>query len=502
MLSTWNSLLESLPLSALEQLSPSDLEQLQKATPWRANSGPQSQAYLSDADELYYGGAAGGGKTQLAIGLALTAHIDSLILRRRAVDAKSLSKSIQTLNYGSWKWAGSGGELKTPDGRTVEVSGCEHLGDENKYQGNPHDLIVFDELPHFAEQQYTFIIGWNRPLDPRKNPRQRCRVVCPGNPPTTVEGEWVLRRWRAWFDPTAGKMAKSGELRWYTTVEGEEIECEDSRPVTVKGITHLPRSRTFIPARLEDNPDLMRTGYAATLEAMPEPLRSMLRFGDMAASRQDDRWQLIPTKWVVEAQRRWVELSKTMGDLTALGVDVAMEGADVTVLAPRHGRVIAPLIKRKGKDTPDGQSVVALILAAGGGVKGIKTNIDSIGVGKSAYDAAKMMGLADIYPVVVSEATEWRDPKVRAIRFANLRAAMMWKVRTLLDPEGDPTTRLALPPDPMLLADLTAPRYELRVSGIAVESKDEIKKRLGRSTDEGDAVGLACWEKNLTIVTV
>ena len=58
-----------------------------------------------------------------------------------------------------------------------------------------------------------------------------------------------------------------------------------------------------------------------------------------------------------------------------------------------------------------------------------------------------------------------------------------------------PETRLALPPDPGLTADLTAPRYELRVSGIAVESKDEIAKRIGRSTDSGDAVALACWHK-------
>ncbi len=170
--------------------------------------------------------------------------------------------------------------------------------------------------------------------------------------------------------------------------------------------------------------------------------------------------------------------------------------------------MIGSLVKKKGKDTPDGQSVVALIMGLLPALKegekrtGVKVNIDAIGVGKSAYDAARMMGLPDVFPIVVSESSNWRDPKVHALRFANLRAAMMWKVRSLLDPEGPAETRLALPPDPILLADLTAPLYKMQVNGILVESKDDIRKRLGRSTDAADAVGLAVWEKGIAIIHV
>jgi hypothetical protein len=208
-----NNSLNSSLLSALDNLSPEQRAELKQAllqyTPWCPNDGPQSRAYESLADEMYFGGAAGGGKTALLIGLSLTAHRDSLILRRRAVDAKAISKAYQSLQYGSWKWAGSGGELRTPDGRTVEVGGCEHDADKEKYQGNPHDGIFFDELPQFTESQYTFIIGWNRPLNPRLHPHQRCRVVGAGNPPTDPEGEWVLRRWRAWM-PGAENPARPG----------------------------------------------------------------------------------------------------------------------------------------------------------------------------------------------------------------------------------------------------------------------------------------------------
>src|SRR3954447_9131068 len=57
------------------------------ALAWVPNPGPQTSAFLCEADELFYGGEAGGGKTDLGIGLALTAHKRSLILRRVNKDA-------------------------------------------------------------------------------------------------------------------------------------------------------------------------------------------------------------------------------------------------------------------------------------------------------------------------------------------------------------------------------------------------------------------------------
>jgi hypothetical protein len=413
------------------------------------------------------------------------------------VDTKGIVEAIRSIpGVGKWKSVGYGGELRTPDGRLVEVGGCQHESDWEKYAGRPHDLIALDELPQFTAKQYAMLTAWNRVAEPEKYSHQRCRVVGGGNPPLSPEGEWVLTRWGAWLDPTRGELTTPGLVRWYV-VDGEsEREVPDGAPVEVRGQVVKPRSRTFIPARLEDNPALLGTGYDATLDALPEPVRSALRYGDMACGRQDDRWQLIPTKWVVEAQRRWPERMRVPGPLTALGVDVAMEGADWTVVAPRHGATIGALTKRKGQDTPDGQSVVALILAAGGGVDGVETNVDAIGIGKSALDVAKMANLQRVNAVIASQAANWRDPKFPQLKFSNLRAAMMWKVRSLLDPEGGPgETRLALPPDRELLADLTAPHYELRAEGVAVESKEKIRERIGRSTDAGDAVALACWER-------
>src|SRR5690606_4738554 len=69
------------------------------------------------------------------------------------------------------------------------------------------------------------------------------------------------------------------------------------------------------------------------------------------------------------------------------------------------------------------------------------------------------------------------------------RAQLWWAMRDLLDPEAD--TGIALPKDQELLADLAAPKWFMRGALIAVESRDEIIKRIGRSPDVGTAYILA-----------
>lgn len=450
-------------------------------------------AYLSDADEIFFGGQAGAGKSDLLLGLAMTQHRKSLILRREATQLQEISSRVRDLVYksGKFRGIGYGGMVTTSDGRTIELAGCEHETDKQKYKGRAHDLKGWDEVVDFPESVYTFVNGWNRTTVPG----QRCRVVAASNPPTTAEGEWVIRRWAAWLDPHHANRAAPGELRHYTTIGDKEEEFPDATPIIHDGTTYTPRSRTFIPGDMIDL--LKATGYANTLATLPEPLRSIYLKGDFGAAKQDDRWQLIPSAWVYAAVRRWKAREKSgFGQPNAIGVDVAMEGKDSTCIAARHGQSIARIVKRKGKDTPDGASVCSLMLEAGAGKPGVVTNIDAIGIGKSAYDSAKLLGIAGVQPIVVSESTAYRDPKVPGIKFGNLRAAIMWNVRAMMDPEhDDEASLLAIPDDAELIGDLCSMHYRLAPGGIYVESKDDIRKRIGRSTDCGDAVALACcWD--------
>jgi hypothetical protein len=108
-------------------------------------------------------------------------------------------------------------------------------------------------------------------------------------------------------------------------------------------------------------------------------------------------------------------------------------------------------------------------------------------VGGSAYDHAAPV--CNALAINVSERSADTD-RSGMLHFANLRSALWWQLRESLDPtHGDD---LALPPDDALRAELCAPRFTVRPGGIIqVESKDELRKRLGRSTNRADALLLS-----------
>lgn len=447
---------------------------------------PQALAYDSQADFLFYGGAAGGGKTDLLIGLALTAHRRSVIFRREAKQLRAIVDRIAAIRKSHQGFNAQSNRWRLEEGRLLDLGGVKDAGDEQAWQGQPHDLIGFDELPQFLESQFRFLVGWNRTTEPN----QRCRVVGAGNPPGSAEGEWVIRFWGPWLDPQHPDPALPGELRWYAGLAGEDVAVSGPTPVAHKGERVTPKSRTFIPSAVEDNPFLAATGYKAMLQALPEPLRSQMLRGDFTAGRDDDPWQVIPTEWVRLAQARW-ESEKPTGSMDALGVDVARGGADDTVLTARYGGWFAPQIVQPGAATPNGQATAALVVAY---LRDDATAfVDVIGVGASAYD--HLAGLrVNVVACNAAVASSARD-RSGQLGFANRRAEWWWRMREALDPQyGD---ALSLPPDRALLADLCAPRWTVTARGVQVEAKDNIVKRLGRSPDRGDSAVLALQPKRL-----
>lgn len=453
---------------------------------WLPLPGPQLAGYVSEAEELFFGGSAGGGKSDLLLGLAITNHANSVIYRREFTQfsgARGLIRRSWEILQGHAKYNGLQHTWRFPNGRALEFGACQHEKDKFKYQGRPHDFIGFDEAAEFTESQFRFLVGWLRSV----TPGQRCRVVAAGNPPSRAEGEWVIRYWAPWLDDQHPYPAEPGELRWFARVDDEDVEREDGRPFEWKGETVQPKSRTFIPARLSDNPYLAETGYKAILQGLPEPLRSQLLYGDFTVGVKDDPWQVIPTEWVRLAQRRWQETPKPDLPMTALGVDVARGGDDQTVIAPRYGNWFAPLQKHPGRATPDGPAVAALVMAAYDGEACI--SVDVIGIGSSVYDTLQAQ---DVHVVGVNfaEGTDATDRTGR-LKMRNVRAAAYWGMREALDPAlGDD---LALPPDNELLADLCAPRWRVTASGVQIESKEDIVDRLGRSPNCGDAAVLALY---------
>lgn len=477
-------------VSRLKNLSAAQKEQidafLRMADPaiWVPQAGPQYEAFNSPADILFYGGAAGGGKTDLLLGVASTTQEQSIIFRRQAVQLVGLEERMTKILGSRKGYNSQDGVWRLPGGRVMELGSVKELDDWMKYSGRPHDFKGFDEITHFAESQFRALIGWMR----TDNPNVRQRVVCAGNPPTTAEGEWVKRYWAAWLDSMHPNPAKPGELRWYITNEkGEDQEVPGPEPVEMGGDMVQPKSRTFIPSSVNDNLFLMTTGYKATLQALPEPLRSKMLKGDFNAGAEDPVWQLIPTEWVKAAQDRWKDREQK-GPMTSLGFDPSRGGQDKSSVARRHDRWFDKVVTAPGVVTKDGPTAAGFVTPL---VRdGAPIAIDSIGIGSSALDFLVGLNL-NVHPVVGSESSSLMD-KAGQLHFRNKRAEMYWLLREALDPTGpDP---IALPPDQELLGDLTAPQYKVVTMGkgaaIQISSKDDIRKTLGRSPDKGDSVAM------------
>lgn len=444
---------------------------------------PQQLAYESHADVLGFGGAAGGSKTELLIGLALTAHRRSIIFRREHNQLSGIIERIVEIRRTNQGYNGQDNRFLLPDGRLIRLGGMKNLGDEKSYQGRPFDFHGFDEVTEFLEAQFRFVQTWNRSADPK----QRCRVAAAMNPPTSAEGEWVIEYWGPWLNSQHPHPAMAGELRWFISDEhGKDKEVESGVPVTVPWDKEpiQPKSRTFIFSNVNDNPYYAATGYKATLQALPEPLRSIMLKGDFNASRKDDAFQVIPTAWVEQAQARWTPEVPRGLRMVTLGVDVAMGGDNSTVMTPRYEWYFGAAHSYPGRDTPDSPKTASLVVAHLR--DGAQANIDSDGVGGEVYGHMNSLGM-NVQRVKGSDTESVKDQRDRtgSLGFFNCRSMMWWRMREALDPSQG--MNIALPPTPKLKADLCAPRWQLTPRGVKVETKLETIKRLGRSPDDGDS---------------
>lgn len=455
---------------------------------------PQRLGYESKADILGYGGAGGGGKTDLLLGLAKNKHKNSIIFRRVFKNLRGIvERSREIFNPdGTDKTKDSYNEQlhrwQLSDGKQVEFEAMQYEKDKENFRGRPHDLYCFDEATEFTRSQVEFVMAWMRSTDPN----QRCRAVLTFNPPVDEGGSWIIDfflPWIAYLFPneyTHPNPAAPGELRWYATIDGEETECENERPFDYNGETIKPMSRTFIPAKLADNPHLDKTGYRSILQSLPEPLRSQMLHGDFAAAKSPNPWQVIPTAWVKLAQARWLEREKPDAPLAAVGVDVARGGRDKLSIARRYDNWFAEIVSHPGVNVEDGPAAAELVRKSLGDEEPGYINVDVIGVGTSAYDSLKVV--YNTIPINASGASNYRDRSGK-LKMRNKRAEYHWRMREALDPEhGDD---LALPPGNAIVADLCAATYTPTAAGIQIEPKDKIKERIGRSPDEGEAILLA-----------
>jgi hypothetical protein len=469
------------------------------------NIGPQLQAYFSPADLLLYGGEAGGGKTGLILGLSMTAHKRSLIMRRQYSDLGAITEEAIKFNGTRDGFNGSPPpKLRTKDDRLLEFGACAVPGSEQSWMGQAHDFFAADEAVQFLESQIRLLLGWVRSTVPG----QRCRGLLATNPPLTAAGQYVVGMFRPWLDLTHPNPAKDGELRWFVTdPDGNDMEVDGQTPVEMGGLTLIPKSRTFIRARLADNPYLINSGYQATLDALPEPIRSAVRDGNFMAARKDAAMQVIPMAWILAAQERWRPDGGRFEPMTAMALDPAGGGRDSAEIAARHGGWYAELVSAKGKETADGSATAATVTQYRR--NGAPIVVD-VGGGYASGVILRFKDNEIPHVAFNGSSGSTRKTKDGKLSFANKRSEAWWKFREELDPDQEGGSAIALPPDPELRGDLAAPTFTLGPRGIQVESKvvfgdggkiiGGIRKRLGRSPGKGDAVVMAMSEGNRAVI--
>ena len=189
----------------LHSLMPSEKRYLEKIRTKQARWIPQSkrqwQAFLSRADELFFGGGGGGGKSDLILGIAGEAHRNSIIFRRVFPNLRALiERSRQIYNnennpHSKDSFNESLHVWRLDEGKMLEFGSMQYEKDKANFQGRPHDFIGFDEAPEFTESQIVFVTAWNRSVDPD----QRVRTILTGNPPSPKkwDAKWIMKR----YDP-------------------------------------------------------------------------------------------------------------------------------------------------------------------------------------------------------------------------------------------------------------------------------------------------------------
>ena len=244
--------------------------------------------------------------------------------------------------------------------------------------------------------------------------------------------------------------------------------------VKVRWVDQDRTGYAFVPARADDNKHNPPGYYEGLRKTMPASMVKQFVEGDWGAIV--DFAAVIRPDWLTRAMKTKFEPT----DPIEFGVDVAAYGDDKSIVIMRQGRHCCILLEDEQQSTAITRQKVEN-LADVHNPSSIK--IDSIGVGQGPSDEMMENG----YPVfpMIGGASPDDD------RFANLRAEMYWELRGLFE-----RNEISLPADcPELISELGNIRYKFQAADrkIIIESKDKIKKRVGRSPDYADALAYAFY---------
>ena len=266
----------------------------------KPQEGPQTMFMATPASICIYGGAAGGGKS---FGLLLSplryknvSGFGCTIFRRNFnqifAQGGLWDESIQIyrgVRGADPKFARGQWWFRDKDGNIVSKVTFAHIErdeDVHKWQGSQICEIGFDELTHFSEKTFFYMLSRNRSTC---GVTPFVRATC--NPDAD---SWVAKFIEWWIDPNTGYPIpeRSGKIRWFIR-RNETLYWANTRQelweqfnLQTEEERQEPRSVTFIASKLSDNQELLRVnpGYLANLKALSVIERERLLNGKIKAA--------------------------------------------------------------------------------------------------------------------------------------------------------------------------------------------------------------------------
>ena len=251
----------------------------------RPQIGPQEQFLASPADIAIYGGAAFGGKTfaLLMEAARFTGRQDysAVIFRRTSPQITNAGGLWDTSSqiYSQLGATGLVGKLQWtfPSGARINFAHLQHEKDKFSWQGAQVPFIGLDEVTHFSEGQFWYLVSRNR--DPSGGVAPYIRATCNPDPDSFIAGmvDW-------WIDQETGFAIpeRSGAIRYFVRYHDELVFADSAEALVSRYPGSLPKSLTFIASSYHDNPMGMAAdpGYLANLEALPRVERERLKNGN------------------------------------------------------------------------------------------------------------------------------------------------------------------------------------------------------------------------------
>lgn len=256
----------------------------------RPQPGPQTQFLATSADIAIYGGAAGGGKSY-ALLLEPLRHVQTrgfgaVIFRRTSPQIRNQGglwdKSIEIYQPLGARPVQTLLDWHFPSRATISFRHLEHESTRLEWQGAQLAFVGWDELTHFTETQFFYLVSRNRSTC---GVRPYIRATTNPDPDS-----WVKKFISWWIDGATGLpiVERSGVLRWMLR-EGDEIHWFGTRDEALAARAELslpaevePKSVTFIRSDVRDNRILLEKdpAYLANLYALPKVEREQLLGGN------------------------------------------------------------------------------------------------------------------------------------------------------------------------------------------------------------------------------